>query len=139
MADDSHAVPTAGLTTGLSILVVDGNADAAETLALILRMHGHRVEVAFNGPDALERVLALGPAAVILNLALPGLDGYEVARRVRQTYPAPAPPILIALTGYGRPEDRDRSRAAGFDHHVLKPADPLELLSLIRGAVATPS
>ena len=137
MADDSSSGLPGGPATSLTILVADGNTDAAETLALVLRMHGHVVEVAFNGPDALDLSLRLVPSAVILNLALPGLDGFEVARRVRHVLPAPSPPVLIALTGFGREEDRRRSRDAGFDHHVLKPADPLELIALIR--VGSPS
>jgi DNA-binding response OmpR family regulator len=122
----------------LTILVADGNTDAAETLALVFRMNGHEVEVAFNGPDALALSLKNRPSAVILNLALPGLDGYEVARRIRDVWPARTPPVLIALTGYGRDEDRKRSRDAGFDHHVLKPANPLELIALIRGGPPSP-
>ena len=139
MSDDSPVVPAQGPGTGRTILVADGNTDAAESLALVLRLYGHPVETAFTGPDALALAVSSRPAAVILNLALPGLDGYEVARRLRDAGADGPAPVLIALTGYGRPEDRVRSLAAGFDHHVVKPADPRELIALlVPAAAATP-
>jgi CheY-like chemotaxis protein len=106
---------------------------------MVLRLHGYAVEVAFNGPDALSLAATFQPEAAILTLALPGLDGYEVARRLRNGNGKQPRPILIALTGYGRDEDRARTRDAGFDYHLLKPADPLELLELIRTARSTPT
>lgn len=115
--------------SGRRILVVDDNVDAAESLALLLRLQGQEVRVAFDGPGALTTARDFSPQAVFLDLGMPGMDGYEVARRMRQELGNPAP-VLVALTGWGQDEDRRRSRAAGFDHHVVKPVEP-ETLSTI--------
>lgn len=109
----------------MRILVVDDNADAADSLAMVLRLEDHRVETARTGEEALERVRTFRPDAVLLDIGLPEIDGYEVARRIR-TDPEPAP-RLIALTGYGQVEDRKRAAAAGFDDHLVKPVDFLQL------------
>ena len=130
MSNDSHAAGPPG--PGPVIVVADGNADAAESLAVVLRLHGYAVEVAFTGREALALVLDRRPRAAILTLALPHLNGFEVARHIGLAIPDSVRPLLIALTGYGRDEDRDRTRQAGFDHHLLKPAEPELLIALIR-------
>jgi CheY-like chemotaxis protein len=110
------------------ILVVDDSQDSAESLALLLELHGHEVRTAFAGPAALETASAFCPDVVLLDIGLPGMDGYEVARRLRAEHGGCR---LIALTGYGRDDDRRRSREAGFDHHLVKPVDLEELTRLL--------
>ena len=115
---------------GVRVLVVDDNRDSAETLSLLLEMLGHEVERAFDGPSALATARAFEPAVVLLDLGLPGMDGYEVARRLRREAWASVC-VIIALTGYGRAEDRARSREAGCDHHLTKPPEFAELRELL--------
>lgn len=103
------------------ILVVDDNADAAETLALLLRARGHEVRVAYDGSSALELCREFHPQAALLDIGLPQIDGYELARRLRNEHQRRL--LLIALTGYGRDDDRRLSEDAGFDHHLVKPVD----------------
>jgi signal transduction histidine kinase/DNA-binding response OmpR family regulator len=110
------------------VLVVDDNVDAAESLALVLRAAGHRVWTAHSGPAALQAAPEVRPEAVVLDIGLPGMDGYEVARRLRGEASGP---LLVALTGYGQDDDRRRSREAGFHHHLVKPVDPEELERLL--------
>lgn len=112
------------------ILVVDDNEDAAEMLALVLRRRGYTVMLAFDGEEALVMAQAHHPDVVLLDIGLPGIDGYEVARRLRTT-PMPERPVLVAVTGYGQPADRMRSREAGFDHHLVKPVAMEKLLPLL--------
>ena len=100
------------------ILVVDDNVDAAELLAEILRGEGHEVRVAFDGPRGLEAAEAFKPSIAVLDIGLPVMDGYELARRIREQG---RPVRLIAMTGYGQSADRERTREAGFDAHVVKP------------------
>jgi PAS domain S-box-containing protein len=102
------------------ILVVDDNEDAAEMLALVLRGRGHMVETAFDGPDALEKVAVVRPTVVCLDIGLPGMDGFAVARRLRDR-PDGASLILLAVTGYGQDSDRAAAREAGFDELIVKP------------------
>jgi signal transduction histidine kinase/ActR/RegA family two-component response regulator len=102
------------------ILIVDDNADAADTLAMMLQLDGHEVQAVYRGPEALERLGSFDAQAVLLDIGLPGMDGYEVARRMRQQSRGRAL-HLIALTGYGQPDDRARALAAGFDDHLVKP------------------
>jgi PAS domain S-box-containing protein len=111
------------------ILVVDDNVDAAESLAKLLRLSGHEASTAYTGMAVAGAVAEHRPDVVLLDIGLPGLDGYEVARRLRAA-PGGDRLLLIALTGYGQESDRQRSRAAGFDHHLVKPLDvvALELL-----------
>jgi CheY-like chemotaxis protein len=115
----------------LRVLIVEDHADTAEAMALLLRIHGHAVEAFPNGPTALERAQAEPPDVVLLDLALPGMDGYEVARRLREQC-GEKRPLLIAVTGYGREEDRRRSAEAGIDLHLLKPADMAQFQGLLR-------
>jgi len=118
------------------ILVVDDNVDTAQSLALLLRLKGHRVEVAHDGPAALETARSFVPEVVLLDIGLPGIDGYEVARRLREEVRL-AHALVVALTGYGQEEDRRRARHAGFDHHFTKPVDPTVLFKLIGAGRST--
>jgi CheY-like chemotaxis protein len=112
------------------ILVVDDNVDAAASLALLLRMAGHRVEVANDGRSALRLAAAVRPEVVLLDLGMPGMDGYEVASRLRQN-PANEGMVLLAVSGYGAEADRRRTRASGFDHHLTKPLEIEALEALV--------
>lgn len=102
------------------VLVVDDNRDSAESVGVVVEMLGHQVQLAHNGPAALEKAAAFRPEVVLLDIGLPGMDGYEVARRLRQVLPDA---VLAAMTGWGGEEDRRRCQEAGFDHHLLKPVD----------------
>jgi PAS domain S-box-containing protein len=106
----------------LRVLVVDDNVDTAESLAMLLKTSGHDARTALTGPTALEAALDYRPNVVLLDIGLPGLDGYEVAKRMRQQ-PGLRNAVLVAMTGYGQASDRQRSHDAGFDHHLVKPAD----------------
>jgi CheY-like chemotaxis protein len=121
-------------TPGIRVLVVDDNVDSAESMALLLSLDGHEVRTAFDGPGALARAAEFGPEAVLLDIGLPGMDGYEVARRMREL-PGLENALMIAITGYGQDDDRARSRAAGFDHHLVKPVDPEALSALLDSLV----
>jgi PAS domain S-box-containing protein len=104
------------------VLVVDDNRDAADSLGMLLEALGAEVSVVHSGADALEAFARVAPALVLLDIGMPGMDGYEVARRIRASHPG-QPVSIVALTGWGQEEDRRRARAAGFDHHLTKPAD----------------
>ncbi|HEX3125964.1 MAG TPA: CheR family methyltransferase [Thermoanaerobaculia bacterium] len=114
------------------VLVVDDNVDTAESLAMLLRMKGHDVQVAYDGLAALRTARAFHPDAVLLDIGLPGLDGYQVAARLRRRRRT-AGSLLVALTGYGREEDRARAQEAGFDHHLTKPVDPQAIYEMLAG------
>jgi two-component system, sensor histidine kinase len=119
-------------STGLApkrILIVDDNADAADSLALLLQLEGHRTEVVYCAKQALERALSLRPEVVLLDIGLPEMNGYEVALKVRAMLPSAQ---LIALTGYGQAEDIRRALSVGFDAHVVKPVDFSSLGRIIR-------
>jgi signal transduction histidine kinase/CheY-like chemotaxis protein len=116
--------------TMLNLLVVDDNADAADTIALLLEDLGYRVSVEYDAHSALETARAESPHVLLLDVGLPDMDGYELARTLR-AMPQTAASTLIALTGYGQDDDVERSRAAGFDHHFVKPADLVELAALL--------
>jgi signal transduction histidine kinase len=115
---------------GRRILVVDDNADVAETTTLLLTLSGHQVRAAKDGPQALLAAAEFAPEVVLLDIGLPQMDGYEVARRLR-AMPQTRKSLLIALTGYGQQGDRARGQAAGFDGHLLKPVDPHALGKMI--------
>lgn len=104
------------------ILVVDDNADAADTLAMLLEVHGHRTATAHDGVAALELAEAFDPEFVLLDIGMPVMDGHEVCRRLR-TFPRGRGMVVVALTGWGQEADRRRSREAGFDGHLTKPVD----------------
>ncbi len=104
------------------VLVVDDNRDAAESLGMLLELLGAEVQVVHDGPSALDALGRFAPSIVVLDIGMPGMDGYEVARRIRQD-PRAGAVTLIALTGWGQAEDRRRCRQAGFDHHLTKPID----------------
>jgi CheY-like chemotaxis protein len=112
------------------ILVVDDHADTVESMAMLLRLLGHEVRVALDGRQAIEIARVFRPDTVLLDLGLPGMSGFEVARRLREEDACKAA-LLIAVTGYGQEEDRRRTREAGFDAHLLKPADPDTLKALL--------
>jgi two-component system, sensor histidine kinase len=112
------------------VLVVDDNEDSASSLAMLLKFLGMEIRVANDGPTALEIINSYRPHTVLLDIGMPGMDGFAVARRVRER-PEFDNTILIALTGWGQAEDRDRTREAGFDHHLVKPADIATLKSLL--------
>ena len=131
--DSSNAEDTtfsaAEIPSGV-VLVVDDNQDAAEMLAMYVRSLGYRVESALDGPAALRAADRVNPAIGLLDIGLPVMDGFEVARRLRST-PAHADIRLVAITGYGQEADRERSRAAGFDAHLVKPVDLDDLRGLL--------
>jgi signal transduction histidine kinase/DNA-binding response OmpR family regulator len=108
---------------GKRVLVVDDNADAAETIAVFLRLEGHEVKSVADGHEALASAQVFAPHVVILDIGLPGMDGYEVARRLREA-PQCSDAMYVALTGYGQKEDMAQAAAAGFHHHFVKPTDP---------------
>ena len=121
----------AAIATPLNIVLVDDNADAAATLAALLHAGGHRVAAIADPAQAVAAALADPPDAFILDIGMPGMDGHELARRLRREAPL-GTAMYIALTGYGQPHDRELSRQAGFDHHLVKPVDADELLGLLR-------
>ncbi|WP_052231212.1 response regulator [Burkholderia glumae] len=113
-------------------MVVDDSVDGAESMSVLLRILGHEVRTLYEGTSAIAAAAAFQPEVVMLDIGLPGMDGYEIARALR-ALPATAGALLIALTGYGQESDRQRTRAAGFDHHLVKPAT----LEDIERAIAT--
>jgi signal transduction histidine kinase/ActR/RegA family two-component response regulator len=122
-----HAAPRAPATR---VLLVEDNPDVAEMLAAYLQQLGHEVIRAHDGRAGLDAALRHRPEVIVCDIGLPGLDGYEIARRVREAS-GPQPGVLIAVSGYGDSTDRERARMAGFDYHLTKPADPVQLADLI--------
>jgi two-component system, chemotaxis family, CheB/CheR fusion protein len=112
------------------ILIVDDNADAAESMAMLARAWGHEVVMAGDGPSALKVARHFKPERALVDIGLPGMDGYEVARRLRAA-PEHSNLLLVAMTGYGRDEDREKAYAAGFDVHLVKPGDLAELQDVL--------
>jgi CheY-like chemotaxis protein/two-component sensor histidine kinase len=117
----------------LSVLLADDNRDAADVLAEVLALEGHVVHTAADGAQAVEMALRLQPDVLVLDIGMPGLNGYEVAQQVR-AQPWGRRPLLIAATGWGQEEDRKKAINAGFDLHLTKPFDPEKLSQLIAGA-----
>lgn len=113
----------APLASPQRIMIADDNADLAESMAMLLGLEGHEVRVAHDGPAALELADAFQPNAAVLDIGLPSLSGYELARELRSRQHGDGL-LLIAATGYGQPEDRARAKGAGFDLHMVKPVDP---------------
>ena len=125
LAATPHPAPPAATR----ILVVDDNEDAAELLSVALADRGHTVAVAGDGATAIARAVEFKPRVVLLDIGLPGIDGYEVAARLRKQ-PELGDCLIIGITGYGQEQDRRRSRDAGFDEHLVKPVDLNQLWSL---------
>ena len=117
--------------TLVKILVVDDNIDAADTLTLLLRNEGHTVHTAYGGKEAIEVADRERPEAVLLDIQMPRMSGYDLVRELRRHERAPRP-LLIAVSAYGQESDKLASKQAGFDHHLTKPLDPPALLRLLR-------
>jgi CheY-like chemotaxis protein len=117
------------------VLVVDDNRDANESIGMILEAAGHQVVAAYDGPAALDLARSCLADAVLLDVGLPGMDGYEVVRRLKAD-PMTRHLFVIALTGYGQPSDVLEAKNAGFDHHLLKPARPEDVLTLLAAVAA---
>jgi CheY-like chemotaxis protein len=115
------------------IAVVDDNRDAADSMAAILRLQGFEARTGYNGREALSLAMTFHPHAMLLDIGMPDMSGYEVASAVRRL-PEGSDIVLVALTGWGQPDDRLRSGAAGFDHHLVKPVNP----SILRRLLASP-
>jgi PAS domain S-box-containing protein len=142
---DSAAAPAApaaaeqqGFTAlpGRKILVADDNHDAASMLALLLRLSGHEVEVAHDGREAVDTAAAFQPDVLLLDIGMPQMSGYDVARHIRRQ-PWGRTALLVALTGWGQEDDKRRAADAGFDHHLTKPVDPAALTKLLSSARST--
>ena len=114
------------------ILVVEDNPDCRNSLRVMLEIWGYQVQEAATGPQGVQKALDWKPQAGVVDIGLPGFDGYEVARRVKQVLGDQL--LLIALTAYGGPEDRQQAFQAGFSYHLTKPADPQELHRLLEDA-----
>lgn len=125
----------------LRILIAEDYVDTAEMLRMILERWDNEVHCAFDGQAAVDMALKLDPDVVLLDIGLPKLDGYEVARRIRASKPGDRP-YLVALTGYGTDEEVRRARETGFNHHLRKPVDPIDLKALLktlRASIAGPT
>lgn len=127
-----HTNTVAQDIAGRRLLVVDDNRDAATSLAMLLRLQGCEVQIANDGPTAIEAAMKHRPELIFLDIGMPGMDGYEVARRIRHL-PGLGDITLAALTGWGQQEDRRRSAEAGFDHHLVKPVQPSMLETVLAG------
>jgi signal transduction histidine kinase len=117
------------------VLLVEDNADAAEAMVMLLKEFGHDVHVVHDGREALSAAEAFDPEVVLLDIGLPGIDGYELARRIRRM-PRLAAATIIAVSGYGQEKDRQRSAAAGFDAHLVKPVDPRAFVAVLNAAAS---
>jgi CheY-like chemotaxis protein len=116
----------------LRVLVVDDNRDTATACSMLLRQMGHEVDTAYDGIAALEHARTFHPQVVFLDIGLPGLNGYEVARSLREE--GFRNEVIVAISGYGQPDDRRRSREAGFDHHLVKPIDRAAVVNALRSS-----
>jgi CheY-like chemotaxis protein len=115
------------------VLIIDDHPDSADILGLVLRGAGHDVRTAMDGQAGLTVAAAFHPDTVILDLAMPGMDGYAVARQLRKRF---GPDLrLVCWSGFGTEEDRERARAAGFDHFIIKPGEPEEIIRSLGGRV----
>ena len=118
------------LGNGLRVLVVEDDCDAAASSVALLRLWGHQPWLAHDGPAALDLAEQEAPDVILLDIGLPRMDGYQIARALRAKRPCKRP-VLIAVTGYGAPQDRQQSYEAGMDLHLVKPVDPGELLHIL--------
>ena len=125
----SQPMNPAPATASTRVLVVDDNEDAADSLATLLGVMGYQVRTAYDGPEAIEAADEFQPAVALLDIGLPQLSGYDIARHVRQMRGEDV--LLVAITGWGQEDDRRKAREAGFDHHFTKPADFEQLVQLI--------
>jgi CheY-like chemotaxis protein len=114
------------------VLVIDDNVDAADTTAMLVEALGGSVAVAYGGEAGIAQAVAFRPRVVLLDLGMPGIDGYETCRRMRQALGAQV--FIVALTGWGQEQDKDEALRAGFDAHLTKPADPAALEQLLEAA-----
>ena len=129
MADPPSTPPA---SSPRRVVIVEDSPDSREMLRYLLEHAGHEVHEAPDGPGGIEAILRIAPDIALVDLGLPGLDGYEVARRVRADS-AGRTVRLVAMSGYGQPEDVRRAAEAGFDAHLVKPVDPARVAALIRG------
>lgn len=141
VAPEASARPQASQATPVSldgqrILVVDDNRDAADSLCSLLSVCGAAATAAYDGEDALRQLDASNAAIMFVDIGMPGLDGFELARRIRQRQDATRPPVLVAVTGWGQPQDRAATHAAGFDHHLAKPVEPALLFRLLKEIIS---
>jgi CheY-like chemotaxis protein len=118
----------------LSVLIVEDQADAAQSLAELLFLYGHTVRITACGKDALREVESSSPDVILLDIGLPGMDGWELARQLKSLS---RPPVLIAITGYGQQEDHRRSDEAGIHIHLVKPVEPASLIGLLKRVAMT--
>ena len=118
--------------------MVDDNVDTVTTLSMLVQESGHEVRTAYDGSSVLELALDYRPNVVLLDIGLPGLNGFEVAKRLRQQ-PTLKNIVLIAMTGYGQESDRKRSQEAGFDHHLVKPGDFGKVLQILTTVSESPA
>jgi CheY-like chemotaxis protein len=122
----------------LNILIADDNLDSVESLGMLLSACGYKVHLAHDGAEAVEVAVRIQPEVVILDIGMPRLNGYDAARCIRELAWA-ADALLIAITGWGQEQDKQRSIAAGFDHHLIKPVDANELERLLQAFRLSPS
>ena len=132
--DASGSISTVTAGVRRRILLVDDNEDAAELLSMLLADAGHTVEIAHDAATALSLASGLAPDVALLDIGLPVMDGYQLGSELRRRLGAQSP-ALVALTGYGQEKDRQRTAAAGFAAHLVKPIDPQQLLTLIEDLV----
>jgi CheY-like chemotaxis protein len=128
-----RAAPAAVDSSARRVLVVDDSRDAAESLAMLLEFEGHEIHKAHDGADAVTIAERVRPDIVLMDIGLPILNGYEACRRIRD-HAWGAPIVMVAITGWGQEEDREQSRQAGFDLHLVKPVDHDELLRVVGSA-----
>jgi CheY-like chemotaxis protein len=131
MVEQGEAALRRGRSRCGRVLVIEDNPDARESLRLLLELMGYRADVAVDGAEGVERALDLCPEVALVDIGLPRLDGYEVARRLRAAFGRDI--VLVACTAYGQPEDRLRALEAGFDIHLVKPMSMEELAGCLRG------
>jgi len=130
-APDARLKPQWSSKQAARILVVDDNVDLAHGLAKLLQILGHQVQVAHDGPSGLDKAKQFNPEFILLDIGLPGMDGYQVAAHIRRDERT-KDAVIVAISGYGEEEDRRRTKEAGFDHHLVKPIaweDLIEILS----------
>ena len=134
----STRAPSLSRDSSLRVLVVDDNVDTVATLAMLVQESGHDVRTVYEGTSVVEVALDYRPNVVLLDIGLPGLNGFEIAKRIRQQ-PALQKVVLVAMTGYGQESDRQRSHEAGFDHHLVKPGDFGRLLEILATSAESPA